>query len=71
MTGLKLSKLPERNPVRITISLAPALHQDLEAYAALYAERYGAKEPVSELVPAMIATFLETDKAFRQQRKGR
>lgn len=71
MSGLKLAKLPDRAPVRLTIAVSPALHQALEDYAAIYAETYGSREPVTELVPAMLASFLETDRQFRQQRKSR
>ena len=34
---LKLAKLPDRVPVKITISVAPELNQALADYAALYA----------------------------------
>jgi hypothetical protein len=61
---LKLSKLPDRVPVKITISVAPELNQALTHYAALYAETYGQQEPVAELIPAMLLSFLESDRAF-------
>ena len=35
---LKLPKLPDPTPVKITISMAPDLHQRLQDYAALYAD---------------------------------
>lgn len=41
MTDLKLSRLPDRTPVKLTITLPPDLHQALVTYAALYAENYG------------------------------
>ena len=70
MPDLRLPKLPDRTPVKITISVAPDLHQTLLDYAALYGEVYGAAEPVSELIPAMLATFLEADRAFARRRRG-
>jgi len=40
-------------------------------YAAIYAEAYGASEPVSELVPAMLQTFLDSDRTFARARTMR
>lgn len=61
---LKLPKLADRVPVRTTILLSPELNQALAAYAELYAEAYGRTEPVAELIPAMLARFLASDRAF-------
>lgn len=72
---LKLARIPDRTPVKLTVFLAPDLHETLTAYAAAYEQAYGAGVPVSELVPAMLAAFLESDREFcrgRQlSRKGR
>jgi len=70
MPQLRLAKLPDRTPVKITISLSPELNQALVDYAALYREAYGEAEPVQELVPAMLANFLEGDRAFARRRRG-
>jgi hypothetical protein len=70
MTGLRLGKLPDRTPVRITIAVAPDLHKALADYAALYRETYGQQEPVQDLIPAMLASFLEGDKAFARRRRA-
>jgi len=71
MAELKLRKLPDRTPVKITISLAPELNQALAAYAQIYSETYGEAEPVQELIPAMLASFLESDRAFAKARQSR
>jgi hypothetical protein len=71
MPDLRLAKLPDRSPVKVTITISPDLHQALGAYAEMYAETYGAAEPVQELVPAMLASFLESDRAFVLRRKKR
>lgn len=68
MAELKLTKLPDRNPVKLTISVLPELHQSLSDYAALYTETYGREEPVVELIPAMLAAFLESDRGFARSR---
>lgn len=71
MAGLRLAKLPDRVPVKMTISLSPELHRKLADYAGLYEEAYGQGEPVGELIPAMLSSFLEGDKAFAQRRRDR
>jgi hypothetical protein len=71
MADLRLPKLPERTPVKITIAVSPELNQALIDYAALYGEVYGQAEPVQELVPAMLARFLDGDKAFTRRRRER
>ena len=68
MPDLRLPKLPDRTPVKITVSLAPDLSQALGDYAALYNEVYGQSKPVQELIPAMLAKFLESDRAFARRR---
>jgi len=40
----------------------------LQQYAALYAEAYGREESVTELVPAMLSAFLESDRSFVRSR---
>jgi hypothetical protein len=70
MPDLRLPKLPDRTPVKITISVSPELNQALGDYAALYEEAYGRAEPVQELIPAMLASFLESDRFF-VRRRGR
>ncbi|HVM21961.1 MAG TPA: DUF2274 domain-containing protein [Sphingomicrobium sp.] len=69
MPELRLHKLPDRTPVKVTISLSPELNQALLDYAALYGEVYGQPEPVQELIPAMLASFLEGDRAFARRRR--
>lgn len=64
MVELKLGKLPERVPVKLTISVLPDLNRRLLDYAAAYADAYGQEEPLADLIPAMLSAFLETDRAF-------
>lgn len=68
---LKLRKLPERAPVKMTIALDPALHATLQAYAAVYKDVYGAAEPLGELIPYMLKSFLESDRSFARARLAR
>lgn len=66
---LKLPKLPDRTPVRIILSVSPALHGDLAAYAGAYRQAYGSAESVAELIPFMLEAFLASDRDFARLRK--
>ena len=66
---LKLQPLPDRVPVKLTVTLSPDLKKALDDYARLYAQTYGAEEPVAELVPFMIDGFLKGDSTFKKARK--
>jgi hypothetical protein len=68
MASLKLAKLPDRTPVRLTIAVTPELHQALVEYAEIYARTYDREEPLAELIPAMLASFLGGDRAFAKAR---
>lgn len=71
MADLKLPQLPDRTPLKLNIAVLPDLHQALLDYAALYAQTYGRDEPVAEMIPAMLAAFLESDRAFVRDRDAR
>jgi hypothetical protein len=68
MADIKLPQLPDRTPMKLTISVMPDLHRALSDYAALYAQAYGRDEPVTELIPAMLGAFLESDRSFARSR---
>ena len=69
MANLKLGKLPTRSPSKITITVSSDLSQALDDYAVLYRQTYGESETVAELIPYMLAGFLEGDRAFAKARK--
>lgn len=70
MADLKLAKLPDRTPIKLTIMVLPELNDALRDYARCYAQAYGNEEPVSELIPAILASFLESDRNFTRFRTG-
>ncbi len=70
MSNLKLGKLPDRKPVRITITASAELNGALQAYADAYRQTYGESESVSELIPYMIEQFLSTDREFAKVRRN-
>lgn len=71
MAELRIAKLPDRNPVKLAISVMPDLHDALQDYAKLYADTYGQADAVLDLIPAMLASFLDGDREFQKARKGR
>lgn len=71
MPDLKLAKLPDRRPVKITFKASPELNKSLEAYAEFYRDSYGEAEAVAELVPYMLEAFLKSDGAFNKARRER
>ena len=69
MAAIKLGRLPDRTPVKMMLHLSPDLAQALDGYARFYAEAYGRKEAVADLVPAMLQAFLDGDRAFKVRRQ--
>ncbi|SNS99401.1 hypothetical protein SAMN06295912_12916 [Sphingomonas laterariae] len=68
---LKLPKLPERVPVKLSIQISPELNRTLLAYAEIYAETYGQREAMTDLVPVILQTFLEGDRHFAKAMRDR
>lgn len=71
MVDLKLPKLPDRTPVKLTINIMPDLKAALDDYAAIYEATYGTPENVTDLIPAMLTAFLGSDRAFNRNRGRR
>lgn len=70
MHELKLEKLPDRTPVKLSIVISPDLDRRLQAYAGAYKEAYGDEEKVADLIPFMLQKFLEGDRQFSKQAKA-
>ncbi|WP_293880467.1 DUF2274 domain-containing protein, partial [Sphingomonas sp.] len=71
MPTLKLARLPDRVPVKLALHVLPDLYQALTEYVVMYAEAYGEQVRVEDLVPAMLASFLESDRGFAAARAER
>ena len=69
MAGLKLGKLPDRTPVKLTIFVSPELNRNLVDYARAYQEAYGEAAAPPELSPAMLVAFLARDRIFARSRR--
>jgi hypothetical protein len=70
MSRLKLSKIEDDKPVKLTIELPAPVHRDLTVYAEALAQGTG-KDPVDpvKLIPPMLARFMATDRAFAKLRR--
>jgi hypothetical protein len=68
MPEIKLARLPDRTPVKVSITVAPDLHAALSDYATIYNQSYGQSEPLAELIPHMLAAFLSSDRGFAKAR---
>ncbi|MBY0512139.1 MAG: DUF2274 domain-containing protein [Rhodospirillaceae bacterium] len=69
MAELKLGKLPDRTPVKHTVTVSPELNADLHDYATVYEKTYGQAEKVPELIPFILQSFLDGDRGFAKARK--
>lgn len=69
-TQLKIGPLPDRTPVKLSVSIEPDLHADLCDYAAVYTKAYGEEAKVADLVPSMLRALLASDAGFRRARKA-
>jgi hypothetical protein len=69
ISDLKLGKLPNRTPVKMTITVNPDLAQALRDYEAIYRATYSESESMSDLIPFMLEAFLQSDKGFAKARK--
>jgi hypothetical protein len=67
--SLRLGKLPDRTPVKLTLTLDPDLHGALSDYAAVYEQTYGERAKIEDLAPSMLDGFLNADAAFKRARK--
>ena len=70
MSKLKLGRLADEKPVKLTIELPAIVHRDLVAYAELLALETG--QPLSapsKLIAPMLARFMATDRAFCKARR--
>jgi len=65
MPKLKLGPLFDDKPVKISLDLPADIHRDLAAYAQALGKETGESivDPV-RLVPAMLAKFMASDRAF-------
>ena len=68
--SLKIERLPDTTPSKLSIAVEPDLASDLEDYAAVYARTYGDEAQVAALIPSMLRAFIAADTGFKRARKA-
>lgn len=68
--SLKIGRLPDTTPVKLSIEVDPDTHADLELYARIYECTYDDKVDVKALIPTMLQSFLASDTGFKRARKS-
>ena len=71
MTALKLGRLLDDKPVRVTVELPAAVHRDLAAYAETLGRETGNSVEPAKLIAPMVARFMATDRGFAKTRRSR
>lgn len=70
MVDLKLPRLPDRTPVKLTITITPDLKKSLDAYLTLYQAVHEDRDAgLGDIIPAMLEHFLAGDRGFAKARK--
>ena len=70
MPSIKLQRLPDRTAVKMAIAVSPELAERLAAYAEAYEATYAQRESVADLIPFMLASFLESDREFARRHRA-
>ena len=70
MTKLRLGRIEDDKPVKLTIELPGAVHRDLVRYAEAHARETGLERalPVERLIAPMLERFMAADRAFARKR---
>ena len=67
--NLKIAKLRDMTPTKMSINVTPDLKSDLDIYARLYERAYGDKQDVTNLIPLMLEGFLASDSGFKKAKR--
>jgi hypothetical protein len=67
--SLKIGPVGNRAPTKLSIALAPDIHDALADYARLHAREFGREIALAELAALMVEHFLQSDAGFRRARK--
>jgi hypothetical protein len=68
--SLKLGPIPDRKPVKLSLSLAPDVHAALIDYAAIHAREYGSDVGPRDVASLIVERFLGRDSQFKRMRKS-
>lgn len=64
MPDLRLGKLSNHAPTKLTLNLWSELDEHLSLYAELYSAQNGMKASAADIAPQMLAEYLESDREF-------
>lgn len=64
MPDLRLGRLPNRTPAKLTLTLWNALDEHLRLYAELHSAQTGVEVSAADIAPQMLADYLEADREF-------
>ncbi|PHZ85110.1 DUF2274 domain-containing protein [Paremcibacter congregatus] len=70
MHKLKLGPLPNRTPVKLTVSLPAEIFELLTDYARVFEQTYGAKESCENLIPYIVEAYIKGDSSFNKGAAG-
>lgn len=68
--SLKLGPLPDRKLVKLSLSLAPDVHEALIDYAAIHTREYGSDVKPNDVASLIVERFLGSDSQFKRMRKS-
>lgn len=68
--SLKIGAIPDRTPIKLSLSLSPDVHDALQDYASIHAKEFGQNAQVTDLAALMIERFLASDTQFKRARKS-
>lgn len=70
MTKLRLGRIEDDKPIKITVELPGAVHRELVRYAEAHARETGLAQPLppERLIPPMLERFMAGDRAFARKR---
>jgi hypothetical protein len=72
MSGLRLGRIEDEKPVKVTVELSGQTFRALSEYARLHAEENGLSEalPPERLIGPMIVRFMSADRGFAKRRRS-
>lgn len=68
---LRLGPLPGTDVSRLSIAISADLKAELDAYVEAYCEAWGKRTDLSALIPHILQSFIERDRAFQRIRRIR
>jgi hypothetical protein len=63
---LALGPLARTDSVKVTLTFAYTLKEDLDRYAEVHSAAWGQKVEAADLIPQMLAQFLSKDRQFKK-----